>query len=112
MNALDRITDYIKDLQERATPLSDAYTMLNLVRHKVILTGLEEDRRRKESGMYILLEKRDAQGGETLDEFDAMGIAYGGKDAAEWEQKNPRYRRTIYCPEKVEGIGKEEPWTL
>lgn len=110
MDELSRLTDYIKDLQGQTTPMSDAYTVLNLIRHKIVLMKLEKDMRRKE--MYILLEKRDARGEETVDNYDAMGYAYGGKDAAEWEQKNAQYRRILYCPEKVFGEEKNTTWTL
>lgn len=50
--------------------------------------------------MYILLEKANARGFDTVENYDCMGYVTVESDAMAWVSNNPEYRTYKYCPDK------------
>lgn len=50
--------------------------------------------------MYILLEKANARGLDTVENYDCMGYVTVESDAMAWVSNNPEYRTYRYCPDK------------
>ena len=49
--------------------------------------------------MYILFEKSNSRGDDSINNYDAMGVTDKENTAMEWRDDNPDYRTYKYCPE-------------
>ena len=47
--------------------------------------------------MYILFEKANANGDDSIHNYDAMGCVSTEQEAMKWRDENPEYRVYKYC---------------